>query len=336
MVHAMTFGEKMRALMAERGISLHALARTIPANQGYLSRVSRDLKAPSEEMAKRIDTELGADGELAALRPPSVRGTLNGLYTPDDEERLRLAVQRPSRLDLAVVESLGTILAAQRRLDDTLGPAAILPATVAEAATVETLLREARGPVREALEPVAGEWVQFHGWLLAELRNDRAAVRRLTDAEDLADEIENGELAAQAANFKGYLARQQGLPRGIVRHFMTAYHTPGAAPAQRLGDVVQAAHGYALVDEAATARHLLDEAAALEDEAAASLPPGTAYWLTPDFQHINIGLALAALGEHAAAAEHIAGGLGSLPEDQQHAEWTREYRDALNEARARS
>ena len=268
MVHAVTFGEKMRALMAERGISLHKLAKTIPANQGYLSRISRDLKQPSPEMAKRIDTELNAGGELAALRPPSpLRAGINGEYTPDDEERLSLALQRPSRLDMVVVESLRVILAAQRRLDDTLGPAAILPATAVQAAATEKLLRQARGPVREALAPVAAEYVQFHGWLLAELRDDRAAVRRLTDAEGLADEIENGELAAQAANFRAYLARQQDL---------------------------------------------------------------TAYWLTPDFQHINIGLALAALGEHGAAAEHLAAGLGSLPADQQQAEWTREYRKALD------
>ena len=244
-----------------------------------------------------------------------------------------MAARRPGRLDLAVVDSLAAILAAQRRLDDTLGPAAILPATAAQAGGVTALMREARGPAHEALGPIASEWIQFHGWLHAELRNDRTAMHLLTDAEDLANEIEDGALAAQAANFKGYLARQQGHPGGIVRHFLTAYHTPGAHPAQRLGDAVQAAHGYALLGEARAARKLLDSAAALADKAARELPPGTAYWLTPDFHHINIGLALAALGEHAAAAEHLAAGLASLPADQQNAAWTKEYRDALDRAR---
>lgn len=258
---------------------------------------------------------------------------LNGHLSPDDEERLNLAVQRPHRLDLTAVGSLAAILAAQRRLDDTVGPAAILTTTLAQTDTVTGLLRDARGPARDALLPVAGEYVQFAGWLHAELRNDQTAMHLLTDAEALADDARDGTLAAQATNFKGYLSRQQGNPRGIVRHFLAAYHSPGAAPAQRLGDAVQAAHGLALMGEAAAARQLLAEAEGLAEPAGRSLPPETAYWLTPDFHHINIGIALAALGEHAAAAEHIAAGLDSLPPDQQGAEWTREYREALDRAR---
>ncbi|GAA0361072.1 hypothetical protein GCM10010151_58690 [Actinoallomurus spadix] len=167
-------------------------------------------------------------------------------------------------------------------------------------------------------------------------RNDAAAAHTLTEAEEMADDIHDGTLAAQAANFKGYLARRQNRPRGIVRHFLAAYHTPGAHPAQRLGDAVQAAQGYALLGEKAAARRLLTEAAALEDQANRHSPPGTAYWLTPDFQHVNIGLALLALGEYPDAAEHLAAGLASLPSDQQDAEWTREYRDALAEAEDRA
>lgn len=266
--------------------------------------------------------------EPSLWRPDGLDGELN----PDDEERLTLAIAQPTRLDLTVVESLATILAAQRRMDDVLGPAAVLPATVAQAATAVQLLREARGPVRDALAPVAAEWVQFHGWLHAEMRDDGPATRVLTDAEELADDSGDGTLAAQAANFRGYLARQQGRPRGIVRHFLTAFHTPGAHPAQRLGDAVQAAQGYALLGERAEARRLLNEGLALADEAARELPPGTAYWLTPRFHHLNVGLALLAMDEHAAAAEHLADGLDSLPEDQQSAEWTKEYRAALDRA----
>ncbi|TYK50569.1 transcriptional regulator [Actinomadura decatromicini] len=258
---------------------------------------------------------------------------LNGEFSPDDEERLVQAIEQPRRVDLVVVRSLAAILAMQRRLDDTVGPAAILPATLAQTKITTDLLREARGSVRASLAPVAAEYVQFAGWLHAELRHDRDAVHWLTDAEELADVAGSGELAAQAANFKGYLARQQGNPRGVVRHFLTAYHAPGAAPAQRLGDAVQAAQGLAQLGEDGAARRLLSEAEGLEEDAARSLPPDTAYWLTGDFQHINIGLALAAMGEHAAAAEHLAHGLNSLPPDQRDAQWTHEYREALDRAR---
>ncbi|TDD62278.1 helix-turn-helix domain-containing protein [Actinomadura rubrisoli] len=278
-----------------------------------------------------------SEDELFAPEPaaPSLWRSpeLNGALSPDDEDRLNLAIRKPYRLDLTVVDSLAAILAAQRRLDDTAGPAAILPATLAQTDAVTGLLGDARGRARDALLPVAGEYVQFAGWLHAELRNDQTSMHLLTDAEALADDAADGTLAAQAANFKGYLARQADNPRGIVRHFLTAYHTPGAAPAQRLGDAVQAAQGLALLGEGAAARRLLNEAEALEEPAARSLPPGTAYWLTPDFQHINVGLALLSLGEHMAAAEHLSAGLEALPPDQRHAPWTGEYYEALERAR---
>jgi tetratricopeptide (TPR) repeat protein len=89
MVHTMTFGESMRAFMVERDISLRALAKTIPADLGHLSRISRDLKRPSQEMAESIDTALNAGGALAALRrTPGLQQTPHGPLTPDDDERL--------------------------------------------------------------------------------------------------------------------------------------------------------------------------------------------------------------------------------------------------------
>jgi tetratricopeptide (TPR) repeat protein len=252
---------------------------------------------------------------------------------PDDRERLALALDNPARIDSTVVESLATILAMQRRLDDTLGPGPILPTTLVQTGTVTALLREARGPVRDAIAPVAAEYVQFAGWLHAQLRHDAEAVRLLTEAEELADDIGDGTLAAQATNFKGWLARQQRRPRAVIRHFLTAYNAPGAHPAQRLGDAVQAAHGYATLGEQKTALHLLDEAEALSDKAARELPPGTAYWLSPDFHRLNIGLALLPLNRHSDAAQHLAAGLDGLPDDQRDAQWTAEYRAALDEAR---
>lgn len=64
----MSFGEVMRRLMAERGIALRAPARQVPCDAGYLSKVSHDLKPPSEHVAARLDDLLGADGELVTVR----------------------------------------------------------------------------------------------------------------------------------------------------------------------------------------------------------------------------------------------------------------------------
>jgi hypothetical protein len=60
----------------------------------------------------------------------------------------------------------------------------------------------------------------------------------------------------------------------------------------------------------------------------------TTYWLTPTFHGLNIGLTRLALGEYSDAAEHLQAGFDGLPDSQQEAEWTTEYRRALDEARA--
>src|SRR5437868_5496135 len=64
-------------------------------------------------VTSRTEDELFAQ-ELAKASPWRPAG-LNGVLTPDDEERLLLAAQRPSRIDPAIVDSLTTVLAAQRR-----------------------------------------------------------------------------------------------------------------------------------------------------------------------------------------------------------------------------
>ncbi|MEU6710638.1 helix-turn-helix transcriptional regulator [Nonomuraea sp. NPDC046802] len=64
-----TFGEKMLALMKERGISLRGLAKATHYDVGYLSKVANDLKRPSFPLVERLEAELGADGSLLELVP---------------------------------------------------------------------------------------------------------------------------------------------------------------------------------------------------------------------------------------------------------------------------
>ncbi|MEU2868267.1 helix-turn-helix transcriptional regulator [Streptomyces olivoreticuli] len=317
------FAVRVRDALAAKGLTMRAAARALNYDPAYLCRVLNGKQQPSADMARALDELLEADGALSELA---------ATLTPDDRARLAHSIARPSRLDAETVVALADVLAAQRRLDDALPAIAMLPATATQWETVERLAGDARGPHAEALHRVAAEWVQFIGWLYAETRNDAEAVRWLTEAEGRADDLNDGVLAAQAANFRGYLARQQGRPRAIVRWFLTAYHTPGAAPLQRVGDAVQAAHGYAMLGERDDARRLLDEAAMLADSVGDDLPPGTAYWLTPTFSRMGIGLAHLALGDHADAAANLRAGLSGLPEDQRAAEWAVEYRRALEEA----
>ncbi|WP_433229076.1 helix-turn-helix domain-containing protein [Actinomadura formosensis] len=62
-----TFGEKLRALMAERQISQRKLAKRVPCDGGHLSKIVNGRKNPSPELAQRLDELLDADGELVTL-----------------------------------------------------------------------------------------------------------------------------------------------------------------------------------------------------------------------------------------------------------------------------
>lgn len=319
------FPARLRELRTARGLSLRGLAGRTYYGKSLLHDLETSRCRPTVDAARRLDEALQAGGALAALvvEAPAVT-------TPDDDERVAYVIAQPSRLDAATVRTLADTLSAQRRLDDVLPAPAMLPWSVPQWRTVQGLAAQTRGPHAAKLHEVIAEWTQFVGWLHAEGRNDAEATRVLIEAARQADAVDSGPLAAQVENFRGYLERQRGNPRGIVRHFLAAYHTPGATALQRVGDAVQAAHGYALLGDGGSARRLLGEASDLTEAAEDETAPAAAYWLTPTFSRMGIGLTYLALGDTAAAADNLRAGLNSLPADQRDAEWAAEYREALD------
>ncbi|MFE6778287.1 helix-turn-helix domain-containing protein [Streptomyces sp. NPDC057702] len=317
------FADLARRLLHESDYSTRAAARATHYDPAYLSRVLNGKQRASRGLAASLDELLGAGGALADALPD-----------PDSDARTSHGVANPSRLDAGTVSALADVLAAYRRLDDTAPARSIIPATLVQARAVTRLLKGARGPHRDRLAAVASEFAQFGGWLLAQDRQDAHAVQLLDQAVELADEIHDGTLAAQALNFKGYLARQQGRPDGVARWYEAAACTPGAHPAQRLGDMLQAAAGMAELGRRDDALRMVENAERLTDAAAALAPPETAYWLTPEFNRLNMGIANLGLGRYADAADHITAGLEGLPPELRDAPWTREHRDALRRAEA--
>jgi tetratricopeptide (TPR) repeat protein len=316
------FADLARKALHDSGYSMSAAARALNYDLAYLSRVLNGKQEPSAKLAEGLDGLVEAGGALSAL-----------VLNEDDQSRISRSAKHPSRVDAATVSALSGVLTAYRRLDDSVKPESVLPGSLAHMREVTRMLKDARGPYRDQLAEVVSQCIQFAGWMLAQVRRDDEAVRLLGDALELADEIGNGTLAAQALNFKGYVARQQGRPQAVARWFSAAAYTPGAHPAQRLGDILQAAAGMAGVGEIDQAMHMVEEAEQLTDEAAALAPPETAYWLTPEFNRLNFGLCTLALGRYSEAVDHLTTGLAGLPAEFQGAPWTEEHRDALRKAK---
>ncbi|MEU7978271.1 helix-turn-helix transcriptional regulator [Micromonospora sp. NPDC049081] len=318
------FPAALARLRESRGMSIRDLARRAHLGKSYLHNLETGGTKPTGEVAAELDGVLQAGGTLTAMvadLPPA---------SSDDTARIAHTIGTPTRLDAATVALLAADLAEQRRLDDSLPAPMLLPTAAVRCRTVHTLAAQARGPHADGLHEVAAEWTQFLGWLHAEARNDSEAVRLLNEATAQADSIDHGPLAAQATNFRGWLERQRRNPRGIIRHFLDAYHTPGANPLQRVGDAIQAAHGYALLGDRVEAVRLLGAASDLTTAAADAAPPVTAYWLSPTFLRLNLGLAYTALDDSVAAADNLRAGLTGLPPEYQDAPWTVEYRTALS------
>jgi hypothetical protein len=269
------------------------------------------------------------------LFPPDSPHPVPAAPAAPEADRIRYVIRRPAGLDDRTVDALAGMLAGQRHLEDVIGPGPLLTPVCAQLPVLLDLLRDAPGRHRRALAAVTSEWAAFAGWLHAALRHDEEALSLFQRAEDLADDAEDGTLAATATSFRGYVARMQGRPRAVIRWANAALATPGAHRGQRAFDTMQAARGHALMgDDPDQVRRLLDQATALAD--GLTDPPPSVYWYSEPFFRVWIGVTQLEMGQPRVAADMLSSGLAAMPEAQRTADWAAEYRDALTAAQAAS
>lgn len=320
------FGLRLRELREGRGLSLREAAPVLNLSKSQISEYENGRRRPSAGMAAHIDRALDAGGALAALVVEDDDGG-------EEAERVAHAASTPRLIDAATVAHLAERLARSRHLDDMIDATMLLPTVESDLDMVQRVAREARGPHAERLHLVVAEWTQFAGWMNAQVRRDARAASLLETAARDALALGAADLSSQAHNFRGALERWRDNPRGIVRHFMDAHDTPGASDLQRVDAAVQAAQGLGMLGDHRTATRLLQAAEELTtaaDGRADSTP--TAYWLTPAWLRLPLGLAHLGLGNHAAAADSLRAGLENLPDGWQNADWSAEYRQALDQA----
>lgn len=341
MVHAMTFGESMRARMTEREISLRTLAKLIPADLGHLSRIARDKKPPSALMAERIDAALDAGGTLAAHRQLAVREVLNGQFTPNDEERLFAAARAPRRHDPGVVDALATVLDGQRRTEDVIGSAPLIQPVAGQLAVIEDLVTEARGDLRPDVVRIGSQWAQFAAWLHANTGQLDDAQRLYGRALEWATEVDDAHMVGTALNMQGHAAWLGGKIGPMIGLSQAAQRDTRASPGVLALAAQQEARGRALTGDAETTGRKLDQAAELLVTAAehAEDEPPWIYFYGSGFLTLQRGLAYRFLGRSAAAegdqdtarrwyaraVEMFEAGLGAMPASIRNAEFVGSY-----------
>ena len=283
----MGFAEALRALMAERGISVRELARRVPCDKGHVSRLRNGHTRPSPTTAAKLDEILGAGGKLAALgrqhattRRDALKLGVMTSVTPEvlsrvldgaaDEAMEFTRMAGVTAVGRGVFEHLDAVIASIDRAYCTQPPAALLPLARAYRARVADLiagpctLRESRGLY------VRAAWLSDNlAWLAHDLGHSLAAEAYAIDAFEHADQAGHGEQCAWAADTMASVA----LYTGRAHHAVAAARkgiskAPAGHPlAVRLR--AQAARAYAKLGQRCECEQMLAEAEALH----ARLPP---------------------------------------------------------------
>ncbi len=195
----MDFAARMRALMAERGLGVRALARAVPCDPGLVSRLASGKGTPSRPMAARIDEVLGAAGELAVLTTLPARAAVAAVSAEDDE----IAALEVARQSSASDVGTATVERLELAVDDL--------ATAYPGTPPSDLLARARAHLSYAGRLIGTRATLAEhrrllvtaGWLsllaatcLIDLHRDRAALAYLRTAAQLADETGHSEIAA--------------------------------------------------------------------------------------------------------------------------------------------
>ncbi|HEY3734233.1 MAG TPA: helix-turn-helix transcriptional regulator [Streptosporangiaceae bacterium] len=197
----MGFPERLRALLAEHGVSQRALARKVPCSTAQVSLLVNGKRQPSPRMAKRIDDILGAGGELTACLQDVLGGDgvlaalvpagpgMLGAFGPVDATDLGAWAERASTGD----GTIGYLAAASRRLTDdysTGSPLPILAEAMSLQRRVAQILRSGHhrlGHVRD-LYVISAELLAFMSSIASDFGQSAAAEAYGHAAWTMADE----------------------------------------------------------------------------------------------------------------------------------------------------
>ncbi|GAA3961143.1 hypothetical protein GCM10023085_49480 [Actinomadura viridis] len=261
---------------------------------------------------------------------------VDGDFTPDDRERLDLAASRPERVDLVVVESLATILAAQRRTEDVIGAVPLIEPVRAQLAAIASMVAEARGSVRAPLVDVAAQWAQFAGWLHGSVDRHGDALDYLNTTLDWATENGDQAMVGTVMSWKGHIAARAGQLGNMI-----GLSRAGQRSRRGLGrvyDLYQEARGHALLGDAAAVDRLTSRA---QEETTqwgnAEGRPWEYYYAAPGFFTLEHGLTYRILGRtdpdrNATAVELLSKGLEDLPKEMRRSDWAGDFSYELGRA----
>ncbi|WP_280364222.1 hypothetical protein [Nocardia wallacei] len=302
----------------------------------------RDLDPEQRARFEIALTEMGR-GSVADGCPTIPQGVLadrSGIGVDGvDAERLAYIKAHPRRIDRKGVDELSVVLAAWRKLDDSVGSEAVLPAVNETVHVVERLVREAHGLIRPAVLNVGAQWLQMAGWLNTTTK--RHAVARVMHDRMLewSVELDDADLISTTLGAKGHRAWTEDEFGPMIGLSEAAGRYKQASPAVLAVAAQQEARGHALLGKAEEAERQLDSADEYAVRAAEEpdrIPPWL-YFHSTDLLVLQRGLAYKYLAESGRpkyrrkAIAVLTAGLSGLDQKTRESDWMRWYVDQLAE-----
>ncbi|MCX5605888.1 helix-turn-helix domain-containing protein [Streptomyces phaeochromogenes] len=209
------FGQRVKAALKDRRMSIRAASRLMNYDHAFLSRVLAGKQLPSIELAESLDRLLDAGGEVVALAARLLDGdgkshtqptvpTLDD-FLPEGDPLSLLTVRSPRRVGVGEVTDLQKRVHGLRLADDVLAGGDLIGPALRELRSTVRLYRENTHTeeVGRALLVQIGELAQIAGWIASDAGRHEEAERiyrlGLSAAKQAGDHTLAGNLAGSLA-----------------------------------------------------------------------------------------------------------------------------------------
>jgi transcriptional regulator with XRE-family HTH domain len=273
----MGFAERLRELMAERGISGRELARRVPCDRSYISLLAQGKRQPSAQIGRKLDELLDAGGALADIAVAPVPGG----FDADTVLAGFAGAEHAGRADDDYVQALRETSQYLVRMDGAYGGADVLPVALrAFRAAAGMLATRAYEPaVRRDLQAACGEAGEVAAWvaydadrqeLSRQLAHEALFVSRLAGDRDM-ELFTLGHLAMQDVHL-----HRPAEALGIAEHVMASRRLPA-----RVGALFELRRGRALAQlgDAGSAVTSIRHARSVISEGAGPRDPYWTWWI---------------------------------------------------------
>ncbi|OLB78981.1 MAG: hypothetical protein AUI14_11685 [Actinobacteria bacterium 13_2_20CM_2_71_6] len=294
-----SFGEAVRRLRGERGLSLRELARRAPLDPGHLSRIESGRRSPMPAIVAALDQALSADGAL--VRAAARRDRPKPISPVSDDELD--AVELARRIEASDVGA--TTLNALERAADQMAiayhgtpPAVLLPEVRRYLRYVGLLVDKRMTLAQRRQLLTAGGWLSLLAATLhIDLHQRQSATARLATAHSLAEHVGHAEIAAWCLETQAWDAVTEGRFRVAVDLSRAAQDVAPRGGSAMLQATAQEGRAWAKLGDRRATRNTLDRA----DRLVSPLPPPDQpehhYQYDPDKQLAYTATTLAWVGD---------------------------------------